>query len=222
MDSFRGKRAGVVGAALSRARLQLRGRLQPGSAQDYSRRLPAFSPRLISTFSMRGFLPPTTVGFSTCFAFLITAGSEVVMAEQKWVKFRAVLDGVLDGKIDVAHLVGSSKPSPLFQKRAPKVSHRNQYRQRGFGRFHHRRDFYRGPDRRSFHHHATACTGLDCRFTSRKFPPTWIRSLMSFMSPITPAGKSTSRSRSKPCANFSIRISRPKMNTSERFAESLH
>ena len=35
------------------------------------------------------------------------------------------------------------------------------------------------------HHHATACTGLDCRFTSRKFPPTWIKSLMSFMSPIS-------------------------------------
>ena len=47
---------------------------------------------------------------------------EVVMAEQKWVKFRAVLDGVLDGKIDIAHLVGSFKPSLLFQKRAPKVS----------------------------------------------------------------------------------------------------
>src|SRR5882724_1977394 len=47
--------------------------------------------------------------------------AEVVTAEQKWFKFRAVLDGVLDGKIDIAHLVESFKPSLLFQKRAPKV-----------------------------------------------------------------------------------------------------
>jgi [protein-PII] uridylyltransferase len=47
--------------------------------------------------------------------------TEVVTAEQKWVKFRTVLDGVLDGKIDIASLVGSFKPSLLFQKRAPKV-----------------------------------------------------------------------------------------------------
>ncbi|MGN6718517.1 MAG: ACT domain-containing protein, partial [Candidatus Binatia bacterium] len=47
---------------------------------------------------------------------------ELVMAEQKWEKFRLVLNGVLDGKIDVATLVGSSKPSLLLVKRAPKVS----------------------------------------------------------------------------------------------------
>src|SRR6266550_386161 len=48
--------------------------------------------------------------------------AEIVMAEQKWAKFRAVLDGVLDGKVDIANLVRSSKPSLFFQKRAPKVS----------------------------------------------------------------------------------------------------
>jgi len=47
---------------------------------------------------------------------------ELVMAEQKWMKFRLVLNGVLDGKIDVASLVRSSKPSLLLVKRAPKVS----------------------------------------------------------------------------------------------------
>ena len=47
---------------------------------------------------------------------------EVVMAEQKWAKFQLVLDGVLDGKIDVVNLVDSSKPSPFSNKRAPKVS----------------------------------------------------------------------------------------------------
>jgi [protein-PII] uridylyltransferase len=47
---------------------------------------------------------------------------ELVMAEQKWLKFRLVLNGVLEGKIDVATLVGSSKPSLLLVKRAPKVS----------------------------------------------------------------------------------------------------
>ncbi len=47
--------------------------------------------------------------------------AEIVTAEQKWLKFRAVLDGVLDGKIDIARLVGSFKPSLLFQKRTPKV-----------------------------------------------------------------------------------------------------
>jgi [protein-PII] uridylyltransferase len=48
--------------------------------------------------------------------------SELVMAEPKWAKFRSTLDGVLEGKIDVADLVRSSKPSLFLQKRAPKVS----------------------------------------------------------------------------------------------------
>ncbi len=48
--------------------------------------------------------------------------SEIVMREQKWAKFRVALDGVLDGKIDVVDLVGSSKPSQFSTKRAPKVS----------------------------------------------------------------------------------------------------
>jgi len=48
--------------------------------------------------------------------------SEIVMAEHKWAKFRATLDDVLEGKIDVADLVRASKPSLFLQKRAPKVS----------------------------------------------------------------------------------------------------
>jgi [protein-PII] uridylyltransferase len=48
--------------------------------------------------------------------------SEIVMGEQKWTKFRLALDGVLDGKIDVVDLVGSSKSSQFSAKRAPKVS----------------------------------------------------------------------------------------------------
>ncbi|HKY07449.1 MAG TPA: [protein-PII] uridylyltransferase, partial [Candidatus Binatia bacterium] len=48
--------------------------------------------------------------------------SEIVMGEPKWAKFRLALDGVLDGKIDVVNLVGSSKPSRFLNKRAPKVS----------------------------------------------------------------------------------------------------
>lgn len=48
--------------------------------------------------------------------------SEVVMAEAKWSKFRATLDDVLEGRIDVAQLVRSCKPSLFLQKRAPKVS----------------------------------------------------------------------------------------------------
>ena len=71
---------------------------------------------------MRGFLPPTTVVFSTYFAFLITAVPKWSWPSRNGSKFRATLDGVLDGKIDIAHLVGSFKPSLLFQKRAPKVS----------------------------------------------------------------------------------------------------
>jgi [protein-PII] uridylyltransferase len=47
---------------------------------------------------------------------------EMVTAEQKWAKFRATLDGVLEGKIDVARLVESSKPALFLQKRAPKVA----------------------------------------------------------------------------------------------------
>ena len=48
--------------------------------------------------------------------------SEIVMAEPKWAKFRVTLDNVLEGKIDVVDLVGSSKPSQYSTKRAPKVS----------------------------------------------------------------------------------------------------
>jgi [protein-PII] uridylyltransferase len=44
------------------------------------------------------------------------------MGEQKWVKFRIALEGVLEGKIDVEHLVSSAKPRLFPQKRAPKVS----------------------------------------------------------------------------------------------------
>jgi [protein-PII] uridylyltransferase len=47
---------------------------------------------------------------------------DMVMAEQKWVKFRTTLDDVLEGKIDVAHLVESSKPALFLQKRVPKVA----------------------------------------------------------------------------------------------------
>ncbi|HYY25631.1 MAG TPA: [protein-PII] uridylyltransferase [Candidatus Udaeobacter sp.] len=48
--------------------------------------------------------------------------SDVVMAEQKWTKFRAILDGVLDGRIDVERLVAGSNRSPFLYKRVPKVS----------------------------------------------------------------------------------------------------
>jgi [protein-PII] uridylyltransferase len=48
--------------------------------------------------------------------------SEVVMAEHRWAKFRATLEGVLDGKIDVARLVEGAKSPLLPHKRAPKVS----------------------------------------------------------------------------------------------------
>ncbi len=48
--------------------------------------------------------------------------SDVVMAEQKWAKFRSTLAGVLEGKINVALLVESSRSSLFLQKRVPKVS----------------------------------------------------------------------------------------------------
>lgn len=48
--------------------------------------------------------------------------SEIVIAEQKWAKFRATLDGVLEGRLDVAKLVEAAKPSLLLQRHAPKVS----------------------------------------------------------------------------------------------------
>jgi [protein-PII] uridylyltransferase len=48
--------------------------------------------------------------------------SEIVMSEQKWSKFRSILAGVLEGKIEVAALVGSAKPSMFLKKRVPKVS----------------------------------------------------------------------------------------------------
>ncbi|HEU5463944.1 MAG TPA: [protein-PII] uridylyltransferase [Candidatus Binatia bacterium] len=48
--------------------------------------------------------------------------SEIVMSEQKWNKFRSILAGVLEGKIEVVTLVGSAKPSMFLKKRVPKVS----------------------------------------------------------------------------------------------------
>jgi [protein-PII] uridylyltransferase len=48
--------------------------------------------------------------------------SEVVLNEQKWVKFRLALEGILDRKIEVANLVASSKPSQFLKKRVPKVA----------------------------------------------------------------------------------------------------
>ncbi|HWH79024.1 MAG TPA: [protein-PII] uridylyltransferase [Candidatus Binatus sp.] len=48
--------------------------------------------------------------------------SELIMNEQKWQKFRATLEAVLDGKIDVVKLVESAKPALFLQRHAPKVS----------------------------------------------------------------------------------------------------
>jgi [protein-PII] uridylyltransferase len=48
--------------------------------------------------------------------------SDVVMAEQKWVKFRITLEGVLDGKIDLARLVESAKPTLFLKKAVPKMA----------------------------------------------------------------------------------------------------
>lgn len=47
---------------------------------------------------------------------------ELVMAEQKWAKFRSTLEGVLEGKLDVARLVENSQRSLYLQRHAPKVS----------------------------------------------------------------------------------------------------
>jgi [protein-PII] uridylyltransferase len=48
--------------------------------------------------------------------------SDVVMAEQKWTKFRSILDDVLSGRVDVEQLVESSQRSSFLRKRAPKVA----------------------------------------------------------------------------------------------------
>ncbi|HWP23415.1 MAG TPA: [protein-PII] uridylyltransferase [Candidatus Binatia bacterium] len=48
--------------------------------------------------------------------------SEGVMAEPKWNKFRSILEDVLEGKIDVARLVESTKPSLYLKRAVPKVS----------------------------------------------------------------------------------------------------
>jgi [protein-PII] uridylyltransferase len=48
--------------------------------------------------------------------------AELVMAESKWVRFRANLNRVLAGDIDVAELVAGSHRGTLLQKRVPKVS----------------------------------------------------------------------------------------------------
>ena len=47
--------------------------------------------------------------------------SELVMAEQKWSKFRSTLDQVLEGRSDVARLVENSQSSSFLQKHVPKV-----------------------------------------------------------------------------------------------------
>ncbi len=48
--------------------------------------------------------------------------SETVMSEAKWAKFRMQLEGVLEGKTDVARLVAASGGSSLLQKRRPTVA----------------------------------------------------------------------------------------------------
>jgi [protein-PII] uridylyltransferase len=48
--------------------------------------------------------------------------AELVMAEAKWARFRANLDSVLAGDIDVARLVAGSQRGTLLQRRVPKVS----------------------------------------------------------------------------------------------------
>jgi len=47
--------------------------------------------------------------------------SELVTNEQKWTKFRATLEDVLEGKVDVERLVEGPKSSLFLQKRVPKV-----------------------------------------------------------------------------------------------------
>jgi [protein-PII] uridylyltransferase len=48
--------------------------------------------------------------------------SELVMAEQKWVKFRSTLDQVLEGRLDVDRLVQNSQRSSFLQRHVPKVA----------------------------------------------------------------------------------------------------
>jgi [protein-PII] uridylyltransferase len=47
---------------------------------------------------------------------------ELVMAEQKWAKFRSNLEGVLEARIDVVRLVEASQHSTFLRKRAPNVA----------------------------------------------------------------------------------------------------
>ncbi|HXV81292.1 MAG TPA: [protein-PII] uridylyltransferase [Candidatus Binatia bacterium] len=47
--------------------------------------------------------------------------SELVMAEQKWSKFRSTLNEVLEGRLDVARLVENSEHSLFLNRHAPKV-----------------------------------------------------------------------------------------------------
>jgi [protein-PII] uridylyltransferase len=48
--------------------------------------------------------------------------SELVMAEQKWAKFRTTLDEVLEGRLNVARLVENSQRSAFLQRHVPKVA----------------------------------------------------------------------------------------------------
>ena len=48
--------------------------------------------------------------------------SDMVMTEPKWTKFRSVLEGVLDDRIDVERLVESSERSAFLHKHVPRVS----------------------------------------------------------------------------------------------------
>jgi [protein-PII] uridylyltransferase len=48
--------------------------------------------------------------------------SELVMAEQKWARFRSTLNDVLEDRLDVARLVENSQRSTLLQKHVPRVA----------------------------------------------------------------------------------------------------
>ncbi|MGB7948614.1 MAG: [protein-PII] uridylyltransferase [Candidatus Binatia bacterium] len=48
--------------------------------------------------------------------------SELVMAEQKWAKFRSTLNEVLEGRVNVVRMVENSQPSSFLQRHVPKVA----------------------------------------------------------------------------------------------------
>ena len=107
MERFRGKKPEVAVEHFPERDCIVRRGVLAGPARAICLDHRSFDRASTSIFSTRVFLPPATVAFSTYFRISHHGRSELVITEQKWTKFRATLEDVLDGQDRCRTLGGS-------------------------------------------------------------------------------------------------------------------